>query len=137
MKHVGLTVRSSVCLHAHLLHRSLADHDTLVDCILQAAGSLARGGVHEHRFGIQIVQIGTNPAAADALGALRADLEGIGVCLNLILAYGWSNVTPRTSCIARHVIQFKAYSTLNTSSRLFSDAFVRPSMTYLVTNHPE
>jgi len=137
VKHVGLILASDVRLHVNLLRWSLADHDTLVDCILEAAGSLERGGVHGHRFGIQIVQIGTNPATANALDALRADLEGICVCLNLALAYGWSNVTPRTSCLSRHLIPSKAYSTLNTSSRLFLDAFVRLSMTYLVTNHPK
>lgn len=52
-----------------------SDYDVLVQCIVDTARRLERAGVKEDRFGIQFLQIGTDPAAAQALRALDDDLE--------------------------------------------------------------
>ena len=52
-----------------------ADHDVLVQCIVDTARRLERSCVKEDMFGIQFVQIGTDVAAAESLRALDFDLE--------------------------------------------------------------
>jgi len=124
-------------LHAHPLDRSSADYDILVQCIVDTARRLERAGVKEDRFGIQFVQIGTDPSAAQALRALDDDLEStynVRVCYILTLAYGGSDAIPRILWNLPHSTLIKVYLTLNTCSGFSSEVFARLSATPLVIN---
>ena len=90
VQRVCLLVGSRVYLSTQL-QRSLADYDILVRCIVETARRLERSGVREDKFGIRFVQIGANPAATEALGALRVELESaynFRVRRNFTLTFG-------------------------------------------------
>lgn len=99
------STRRILCLLKYSPSPSLADYDILVRCIVETARRLERGTIKEDKFGVRFVQIGANAAAAEALGALRVELEGacnFRVCRNFTLAFRWSNAT-QGHCGLHHI----------------------------------
>ena len=107
-----------------------ADHDVLVQCIVDTARRLERSCVKEDMFGIQFVQIGTDVAAAESLRALDFDLEAtykIRVRTVKVMGINKSILIPiiRTSWLLRHSTLVMASLTRSTCSRSSLAAFVK------------